>query len=127
MIGARRDEKLNEVAEDIISDGGVVRVLAGDVLSQDYNKALVDLAREDWDLSSNTNLTCAYLVAAAGMFSEYVGSCQKKFLQYISLSYVKILLKSQVVGAELPTHQPAFSRYAIGKNGCTACVRLRIK
>lgn len=90
VIGARREDKLNELAEEIKNAGGSVRVLAGDVLSEEYSKALVDLAvakfgkldtafnnagtlgtlvpitelaREDWDLSINTNLTSAYLAA----------------------------------------------------------------
>ncbi|MCI5050671.1 MAG: SDR family oxidoreductase [Rickettsiales bacterium] len=90
VVGARRVEKLNALVDDIISEDGEAVALAGDVASEAYNKALVDLAvskfgkldiafnnagtlgtlvplpelsREDWDASININLTSAYLAA----------------------------------------------------------------
>jgi NAD(P)-dependent dehydrogenase (short-subunit alcohol dehydrogenase family) len=90
VIGARREDRLKTLAKEIESEGGQVRVLAGDVTSEDYNKALVDLAvsefgkldiafnnagtlgkpvslpdlpLEDWNFTLQTNLTSAYLAA----------------------------------------------------------------
>jgi NAD(P)-dependent dehydrogenase (short-subunit alcohol dehydrogenase family) len=44
IIGARRGSELNELAAEIEANGGDVSALAGDVRSEDYAKALVDLA-----------------------------------------------------------------------------------
>lgn len=44
IIGARREKELNALVDDIIADGGQARALAGDVTSEAYSKALVDLA-----------------------------------------------------------------------------------
>lgn len=92
IIGARREERLNNLAEEILSEGikAEVKVLAGDVTSEEYNKALVDLALsefgkldiafnnagtlgnpgslpdlslEDWNFTIQTNLTSGYLAA----------------------------------------------------------------
>lgn len=90
VIGARREDRLKTLAKEIESEGGQVRVLAGDVTSKDYNKALVDLAvsefgkldiafnnagilgkpgslpdlpLEDWNFTLRTNLTSGYLAA----------------------------------------------------------------
>lgn len=48
VIGARRGDKLNELAEEIKNDGGQVKMLAGDVVSESYNKALVELAISEY-------------------------------------------------------------------------------
>lgn len=90
VVGARREDKLNTLAEQIRKDGGQVCILAGDVTSEDYNKALVDAALsefgrldiafnnagtlgspgslpdmtlDDWNFVINTNLTSGYLAA----------------------------------------------------------------
>ncbi len=90
VIGARHEDRLNELAEEIENDEGQVRILAGDVTSEGYNKALVDLAisdfgkldiafnnagilgklvplpelkLDDWNSAINTNLTSGYLAA----------------------------------------------------------------
>ena len=44
VVGARRAEELNELVEQIRSNGGEAVALAGDVRSEDYAKALVALA-----------------------------------------------------------------------------------
>lgn len=46
VVGARRAEELNELVEQIRSNGGEAVALAGDVRSEDYAKALVALAVE---------------------------------------------------------------------------------
>ncbi|HYP69919.1 MAG TPA: SDR family oxidoreductase [Variovorax sp.] len=46
VIGARRQEELDELAGEIAAAGGQAAVLAGDVRSEDYAKALVALAVE---------------------------------------------------------------------------------
>jgi len=38
VMGARREDRLNALAEDIRNDGGGVKALAGDVTSEDYKK-----------------------------------------------------------------------------------------
>lgn len=90
VIGARREDRLARLAEEIGAEGGQVSVLAGDVRSEDYNRALVDLAvskygqldvafnnagtlgnsgslpemrLEDWDFTLQTNLTSGFLAA----------------------------------------------------------------
>lgn len=90
VVGARREDRLKALAAEIESDGGQVKVLAGDVTSEDYNKALVDLAvsefgkldiafnnagtlgkpeslpnvsPDDWNFTIETNLTSGYLAA----------------------------------------------------------------
>jgi NAD(P)-dependent dehydrogenase (short-subunit alcohol dehydrogenase family) len=44
VIAARREAELQTLADEIISEGGEVAFLAGDVQSEDYAKALVALA-----------------------------------------------------------------------------------
>lgn len=90
IVGARRNVQLQELAAEIRGDGGQVRVLVGDVTSEAYNKALVDLAitefgkldiafnnagtlgkpgplpelsAADWDWTLQTNLTSSFLGA----------------------------------------------------------------
>ena len=90
IIGARREDKLHELAKEIQNDGGQVKALAGDVTSETYNKELValalsefskldigfnnagtlgkpgplpDLSLEDWNRTIQTNLTSGYLAA----------------------------------------------------------------
>lgn len=88
IIGARREDKLHELINEITANGGQAKALAGDVTSEAYNKALVDLAvaefgqldiafnnagalgtlvplpeltHEDWNLTISTNLTSGFL------------------------------------------------------------------
>ena len=44
VLGARRDPELQALASEIVASGGSALALAGDVRSEDYAKALVDLA-----------------------------------------------------------------------------------
>jgi hypothetical protein len=44
VVGARRAAELESLVAEITADGGKAVALAGDVRSEDYNKALVDLA-----------------------------------------------------------------------------------
>lgn len=136
VIGARREDKLNELSEEIEKNGGKVKVLAGDVLSEDYNKALVDLAvtefgkldtafnnagtlgtlvpitelaREDWDFSINTNLTSAYLAAKhqiPAMLENKGGS---------------VIFTSSVAGTTVAI--PTKSAYAAAKAGLTGLTK----
>lgn len=46
IVGARRQAELDSLVAEIESDGGKAVALAGDVRSEDYNKALVALAVE---------------------------------------------------------------------------------
>ena len=48
ILGARREQALNRLVEEIISEGGQAKALAGDVTSEFYNKALVDLALREF-------------------------------------------------------------------------------
>ena len=48
IVGARREERLNGLVETITKEGGHALDLAGDVTSEDYNKALVDLALSEF-------------------------------------------------------------------------------
>ena len=90
VLGARRQDRLDEVVEDIRRRGGEVEALAGDVQDEDYAKALVDaalarygrldvgfnnagalgavgdvssLAGEDWRATLETNLVSAFYAA----------------------------------------------------------------
>ncbi|MCG8381892.1 MAG: SDR family NAD(P)-dependent oxidoreductase, partial [Gammaproteobacteria bacterium] len=90
IIGARREEKLKDLAREIEESGGEIRVLAGDVTDQNYHQGLVDLALSefgkldiafnnagtlgksgalpdlslrDWNVTIQTNLTSGYLAA----------------------------------------------------------------
>ena len=44
VVGARRENELEKLAEEIASSGGVVKALAGDVTSENYHRSLVELA-----------------------------------------------------------------------------------
>lgn len=90
VVGARREHELRTLVDGIVQEGGEAFALAGDVTSEDYAKALVDLAlkecgqldvafnnagmlggsiatthkaRADWDHELNTNLTSGFLAA----------------------------------------------------------------
>jgi len=90
IVAARRQAELDMLVEEITQAGGEVKALAGDVTSETYAKALVDLALkefgqldiafnnagtigsmatvsdvtlEDWNNTINTNLTSAFLGA----------------------------------------------------------------
>ena len=90
IIGARREEKLKDLAREIEEGGGEIRVLAGDVTDENYHQGLVDLALSefgkldiafnnagtlgksgslpdlslrDWNVTIQTNLTSGYLAA----------------------------------------------------------------
>lgn len=90
IVGARRESELNTLVDEIIQLGGKAKALPGDVTSENYNKALVDLAlnefgqldiafnnagilggtiatdektKVDWDHELNTNLTSGFLAA----------------------------------------------------------------
>lgn len=90
IVGARRKNELDALVQEITHDGGEAKALAGDVTSEDYAKALVDLAvstygrldiafnnagilggiiattqktKEDWQHELNTNLTSGFLGA----------------------------------------------------------------
>lgn len=90
IIGARREEKLKDLAREIEESGGEIRVLAGDVTDEEYHQGLVDLALSefgkldiafnnagtlgksgalpdlslrDWNVTIQTNLTSGYLAA----------------------------------------------------------------
>ena len=90
IIGARREGRLTALAEEMNKTGVQVKVFAGDVTSEEYNKALVGLAvselggldiafnnagtlgkpgplpelsLEDWNATIQTNLTSGYLAA----------------------------------------------------------------
>lgn len=90
ILGARREKELNRLVDEIIAAGGNAKALAGDVTSEIYNKALVDLAiaeyggldvalnnagtlgrlspitdqtLEEWEMTLCTNLTSGFLAA----------------------------------------------------------------
>lgn len=90
IVGARRKKELDILVDEITKSGGVAKALAGDVTSETYNIALVNLAiseygeldiafnnagtlgkpepvieqsLEDWELTQRTNLTSAFLAA----------------------------------------------------------------
>lgn len=90
ILGARRKNKLNELVDEIAVEGGQAKALPGDVTSEAYNQALVDLAisefgqldiafnnvgtlgtlaplpeltQEEWNFSINTNLTSGFFAA----------------------------------------------------------------
>lgn len=46
IVGARREGELASLVDEIQAQGGQAAYLAGDVRSEDYNRALVDLALE---------------------------------------------------------------------------------
>ncbi len=48
VIGARRHQELEILVEEIRRDGGKVAALAGDVREEDYARALVETARENF-------------------------------------------------------------------------------
>lgn len=48
IMGVRREKELNALVEEIVSAGGQVKALAGDVKDEDYNKTLVDLAVSEY-------------------------------------------------------------------------------
>lgn len=136
IIGARREDRLNILAAEIKEAGGQVKILAGDVTSEEYNKALValavlafgkldiafnnagtlgtlvpitELAREDWDFSINTNLTSAYLAAKhqiPAMLENKGGS---------------VIFTSSVAGTTVAI--PTKSAYAAAKAGLTGLTK----
>jgi NAD(P)-dependent dehydrogenase (short-subunit alcohol dehydrogenase family) len=90
IVGARRENELNVLVNEVKQDGGEAIALAGDVTSEDYVKTLVELAvseygrldvafnnagilgdiiattkktKEDWQHELNTNLTSGFLGA----------------------------------------------------------------
>jgi len=90
VVAARRERKLTELVEEIVKNGGSAKALAGDVRSETYANALVDLAvrefgelniafnnagilkefvdttsvsLEDWNDTIESNLTSAFLGA----------------------------------------------------------------
>ena len=90
VLGARRQDRLDQVVEDIRAKGGEAEALAGDVRDEDYAKALVEtalarygrldigfnnagmlgaagnieaLTAEDWRGTLETNLVSAFLAA----------------------------------------------------------------
>ena len=90
IVAARRQQELDELVEEIAQSGGEAIALAGDVTSETYAKALVDLALnkfgqldiafnnagtigpmsavvdmtlKDWDNTINANLTSAFFGA----------------------------------------------------------------
>ncbi|SFT88840.1 SDR family NAD(P)-dependent oxidoreductase [Pseudomonas marincola] len=48
IVGARRESELNDLVAEIRAAGGEALALAGDVRSEDYAKALVALAVEQY-------------------------------------------------------------------------------
>lgn len=90
IVAARRQQELDELVEEIVLAGGEAKALAGDVTSEIYAKALVDLALKefgqldiafnnagmigtmsavvdmtlaDWDSTINANLSSAFFGA----------------------------------------------------------------
>lgn len=90
IVAARRQKELDILLEEIVGNGGEAKALAGDVTSETYAKALVDLALseyggldigfnnagtigesgptpnttlESWNHTINTNLNSAFLAA----------------------------------------------------------------
>lgn len=90
IVGARRGHELKMLVDEITADGGQAKGLAGDVMREDYAKALVELAiseyggldigfnnagmlgnsmatnekpKEEWDQEMATNLTSGFLGA----------------------------------------------------------------
>lgn len=89
VVGARREERLKLLVDEIAAENGISVSLAGDVTSDDYNEALVDLANrefgglhiafnnagtlkkgavtdlppDDWEHIVRTNLTSGFLAA----------------------------------------------------------------
>ncbi len=136
VLGARRKNKLNELVDEIAVEGGQAKVLAGDVTSEAYNKALVDLAisefgqldiafnnvgtlgtlaplpeltQEEWNFSINTNLTSGFFAAKyqiPSMLENNGGS---------------VVFTSSVIGNTVA--MPNKAAYAAGKAGLVGLVQ----
>lgn len=63
VLGARRQPELDALVEEIRECGGQAVSLAGDVKSESYARALVDLALTQWQETLETNLTSAFVGA----------------------------------------------------------------
>jgi NAD(P)-dependent dehydrogenase (short-subunit alcohol dehydrogenase family) len=136
VLGARRKNKLNELVDEIAVEGGQAKVLPGDVTSEAYNKALVDLAisefgqldiafnnvgtlgtlaplpeltQEEWNFSINTNLTSGFFAAKyqiPAMLENNGGS---------------VVFTSSVIGNTVA--MPNKAAYAAGKAGLVGLVQ----
>ncbi len=134
VVAARRKDKLNELVDEITADGGQARALAGDVTSERYNKALVDLtisefgkldiafnnagilgsadtvtdlSLDDWNQTISTNLTSSFLAA--------------KYQIPIMANGSSIIFTSSFVGCTLG--MPNKAAYAASKAGITGLVK----
>ena len=73
VVGARRENELNILVDEIIADGGQAKSLAGDVASESYAKALVDLAVSEFgglDIGFNNAGTLGSADAATDLSLE---------------------------------------------------------
>ena len=69
VLGARRDAELQSLVAEIEAAGGLAVALAGDVRSEDYAKALVELAAERFgrlDIAFNNAGTLGETGASTG-------------------------------------------------------------
>lgn len=129
IVGARRENALNALVEEIEQDGGKAIALVGDVTSEDYAKALVDLAvreygglniafnnagilgdiiattkktKEDWQHELDTNLTSGFL-------------CAKHQIPAMEQAGGSIIFTSSFVG--YTAGMPQMAAYATSKAG----------
>lgn len=129
VVGARRKNELSTLVDEITSEGGIAKLLAGDVTSENYAQSLVELAlnefgglhigfnnagalgkggptnekpREEWDHEIATNLTSAFLGA-------------KHQIQPMLESGGSIIFTSSFVGNTVG--MPQMAAYAAGKAG----------
>ena len=134
IVGARRKDNLNQLVNEILAEGGQAVALAGDVTSEDYNKAVVDLALsefgkldiafnnagilgnsdavtdlslDDWNQIICTNLTSGFLAAKYQIPMMDKGS--------------SIIFTSSFVGCTLG--MPKKAAYAASKAGITGLTK----
>ena len=55
VVGARRESELASLVAEIKASGGTAVALAGDVRSEAYAKALVELAHQNWEIPKLSN------------------------------------------------------------------------
>lgn len=134
IAGARREDALNRLADEIAKSGGEAVALSGDVTSEDYAQALVrcalerygrldvafnnagmlgsatsapELSREEWTRIVETNLTSGFL-------------CAKHQLPALLESRGSMIFTSSFVGVTIGMPQtPAYSATKAGLIGLT--------